>query len=398
MPALLSSIRQRISQCNADEWDAIVRASLSGILMSRGFVAAVEEAFEDQARFAHAVVHDDGRAVACGSFCAFPIDLNMLADGPTRRLTEILSKRVPSMMRKKVVFCGLPVSVGAKHLAIAPRARHEDVLRAMHEIAVSLARRERASFIIFKEFPPGDCPRMDFLQQLGYRRFSSLAMNTFGRPFADFDAYIDAIRSRYRQCVRKSLDKSRAAGLRYERLTDTGTILGLYGPSLHRLYEAVALSSEHRLELLPVSFFHGLARHLQGLVGLTIVYAGDRVAAFNWNLLHEGVYHLLFAGLDYNLNPSLDLYFNLMYAEMDQAFRAGAETMVFGQTADDFKSRLGCRQERRFLYVAPVGLVAGLILRAAGRRLLPDPPPPPTHHVFRDRDPAHVDRGHLRHE
>jgi hypothetical protein len=32
---------------------------------------------------------------------------------------------------------------------------------------------------------------------------------------------------------------------------------------------------------------------------------------------------------------------------MDCAFRAGAETLVLGQTADDFKMRLGCRQERR---------------------------------------------------
>ncbi|MBV8126132.1 MAG: GNAT family N-acetyltransferase [Planctomycetaceae bacterium] len=397
MPAELSSIRETISQCNAEEWDEIVRASLSGILMNHGFVVAVEEAFENQARFAHAVVYDDGQAVACGSFCAFPIDLNLLADGSARRITEILSKQVPSMMRKKVVFCGLPVSVGAKHLAIAPGARHEDVLRTLHEIAVSLARREHAPYIVFKEFPAGDCPKMDFLQQLGYRRFSSPAMNTFGRRFADIDAYVDALRSRYRQCVRKSLDKSRAADLRYERLTDTGAILRLYSPSLHRLYEAVALSSTHRLELLPLSFFHSLARHLPGLVGLTLVYAGDRVAAFNWNLLHGGVYHFLFAGLDYDLNPSLDLYFNLMYAEMDQAFRAGAETLVLGQTADDFKSRLGCRQERRFFYIASVGLVANLILEAAGRLLLPEPPPPPIHHVFRDPDPPHPDRGHLRH-
>jgi hypothetical protein len=222
-------------------------------------------------------------------------------------------------------------------------------------------------------------------------------MNTFYRRFADIDAYVDALRSRYRQCVRKSLDKSRAADLRYERLTDTGAILGLYSPSLHRLYEAVALSSTHRLELLPLSFFHSLARHLPGLVGLTLVYAGDRVAAFNWNLLHEGVYHFLFAGLDYDLNPSLDLYFNLMYAEMDQAFHAGAETLIIGQTADDFKSRLGCKQARRFFYIASVGPVANLILRAAGRLLLPEPPAPPTHHVFRDPDPPHPDQGRLRH-
>jgi Acetyltransferase (GNAT) domain len=396
MPALRTSISETISQCNADEWDEIVRTSLSGILMSRGFVAAVEEAFEHQARFAHAVVYDEGKAVACGSFCAFPIDLNMLADGSTRRITEILSKRAPAMMRKKVVFCGLPVSVGAKHLAIVPGARHEDVLRAMHEIAVSLARRERASYIVFKEFPPEDCPNLDFLQQLGYRRFSSPAMNTFDRRFADLDAYVNALRSRYRQCVRKSLEKSRTADLRYERVMDTDAILRLYSPSLHRLYEAVALSSTQRLELLPLSFFHGLARHLHGLVGLTLVYTGDRVVAFNWNLLHEGVYHFLFAGLDYELNPSLDLYFNLMYAEMDQAFRAGAETLVIGQTADDFKSRLGCRQEPRFFYVASVGLVANLILKSAGRLLLPEPPPQPNHHVFRDPDSPHPDRVRLR--
>jgi len=396
MPADVSSIRETIRQCNADEWDEIVRASLSGILMSHGFVAAVEEAFENQARFAHAVVYADGRAVACGSFCAFPIDLNLLADGFARRITEILSKPVPSLMRKKIVFCGLPVSVGAKHLAIAPGARHEDVLRTMHEIAVSLARREHAPYIVFKEFPDEDRQKMDFLHQLGYRRFSSPAMNTFGRQFADMGSYVAALRSRYRQCVRKSLDKSRAADLRYERLTDTGTILRLYSPSLHRLYEAVALSSTHRLELLPLSFFHGLARHLSGLVGLTLVYAGDRVAAFNWNLLHEGVYHFLFAGLDYDLNPSLDLYFNLMYAEMDYAFRAGAETLVFGQTADDFKLRLGCTQERRFFYIASLSRVASLILNAAGKLLLPEPPPPPTHHVFRDPDSPDPDRGRFR--
>ena len=130
MPAELSSIHDTISQCDATSGMNLARSSGSGILMSRGFVAAVEEAFGDQARFEHAVVYDEGKAVACGSLCAFPVDINMLADGSARRITEILSKHVPSMMRKKVIFCGLPVSVGTKQLAIAPGARHEDALRS----------------------------------------------------------------------------------------------------------------------------------------------------------------------------------------------------------------------------------------------------------------------------
>jgi predicted N-acyltransferase len=388
MPAIRCSIHEKINRCDADEWDEIVRASGSGILMSHAFVASVEDAFEDQARFAHAVLYDDRRPVACASFCAFPIDFTLLADGLARRITDIISKPLPSLMRRTIVFCGLPVSVGARHLAIAPGARHEEALRALHEIAVSFARRERAPYVVFKEFSASDRPTMDFLQEVGYRRFSSPAMNTFGHRFSDMESYTAALRSRYRQCVRKSLAKSRAAGLRYERLTDTGAILSLYRPALHRLYEAVALSSAHRLELLPLPFFHGLARRLPGRVGLTLVYAEDRVVAFNWNLLDGETYYFLFAGLDYDLNPSLDLYFNLMYAEMDCAFRAGAETLVFGQTADDFKMRLGCHQERRFFYVASTGRGTALVLRAAGAFLLPEPPQWATHRVFRDLAPV----------
>ena len=103
-------------------------------------------------------------------------------------------------------------------------------------------------------------------------------------------------------------------------------------------------------------------------------------------------YHYLFAGLEYDLNPSLDLYFNLMYAEMDCAFKAGAEIQVFGQTADDFKTRLGCHQERRFFYVASTGRVAGLILGAAGAFLMPEPPRWAAHHVFRDPDSVPLGR------
>ena len=103
--------------------------------------------------------------VACGSFLPFPIDFNLLADGFARQITEIMSKQLPSIMRRKIVFCGLPVSVGAKHLAIAPETPHEDVLRTLHETAVSFATREHAPYIVFKEFPAEDCPTMRLLAE-----------------------------------------------------------------------------------------------------------------------------------------------------------------------------------------------------------------------------------------
>jgi hypothetical protein len=93
-------------------------------------------------------------------------------------------------------------------------------------------------------------------------------------------------------------------------------------------------------------------------------------------------------GLDYDWNPRLDLCFNLMYAILDYVRRAGAETVVFGPTADDFKLRHGCIQQRRSIYTALFNRVASVILGSLGKRLLPKRPTPPSHHVIRDHDPC----------
>ena len=139
---------------------------------------------------------------------------------------------------------------------------------------------------------------------------------------------------------------------------------------------------------VPSAFSHNLARRLPNLVGDTLFYADDCVADSNWTLFHDVVYHVLFAGLDYDLNPRLDLCFNLMYATLDYVRRAGAETVVFGPTADDFKLRLGCIQQRRSIDTALLNRVAFVTLSSLGKRLLPERPAPSTHHVSRDHDPC----------
>jgi hypothetical protein len=117
----------------------IVQESRSGILVSHAFVAAVERAFKGQARLARAVFRDDGRAVARGSLCAFPVDFNLLAEEWARRGTEIVAPPLTSPIRKTVVFCGLPVSVGTRHPSIAPGARHQEVMSALHQVAAVVA-------------------------------------------------------------------------------------------------------------------------------------------------------------------------------------------------------------------------------------------------------------------
>jgi hypothetical protein len=186
-----------IRDCSAEVWNSVAAQS-GNVFMEHGFIAAVEEAFSEEVRFEHVVTYDDGRAIACGSLCAFPFDLDLLADGALRKLTTGWRRLFPTSLKLNVIFCGLPVSVGSNQLAFATGANTELVLGVVHRLATSFARRVSAPFVIFKEFSAAECRATSALDSLNYRRFSSPPMNLLDRGFADFDVYSHSLRSRYR--------------------------------------------------------------------------------------------------------------------------------------------------------------------------------------------------------
>jgi hypothetical protein len=145
----------------------------------------------------------------------------------------------------------------------------------------------------------------------------------------------------------------------------------------------MAAKAEAKLEILPIEFFHQLMSQLEGDVDLVVIFKDSRVIAFGWCLHAGSSYHLLFAGLDYQLNEQLDLYFNLMYAGLDRALRKQAATIYVGQSADAFKARIGCYSEP--LYVLAKGLtpLMALLVRFAGNLLVVQKPALPSSDIFR---------------
>src|SRR5262245_53927328 len=290
--------------------------------MDPRFLATVERAFAAQGRFHHAIVVDEReRPIAWTSLCTFPVDVLTLAGGAVQSAAAGARAVVPRLGFLRTVFVGLPVSLGQSHLAIAPGAEPEAVVAALDETLAAIAARERAWLVVWKEFDPAGAAQLAPLLARGYRRAESPAMHELDVRFASFAEYCAALTSHYRYDVRRSERKFRASGLRVAQLHDAEEIRRVYTPAVHRLYEAVVAKSTVKLEVLPIEFFHELTRQLSGLVTLTAILDGDRVVAFNWGLMDGRVHHYLFCGMDYALGRDADLYFNLMYRQLDDALR-----------------------------------------------------------------------------
>jgi predicted N-acyltransferase len=379
----IEGLYKSIDSVPLDDWRKVCRMTPTCFLDPK-FLRAVERTLPKPARMFHALVRaQDGKPAAFASLCLYPVDLLSLASPMVRDGTAWVRKLVPSLTQVKILMCGLPFSAGQSHLAFAPRADRPRTLEQLDLLLRRLARREGARLIVFKEFGEEERSDMDGLLKRGYFRGDSPPMYELEKPFADFKEYRTALKSHYRDNIKRAQRKFATAGCRFVRLTSLRDIRRVYTPEAHRLYEAVATNSETRLEVLPHYFFLELVRQLPGQLALTVAYREDHLIGFTWELVDGPVYHFLFMGVDYSQSTETDLYFNLVYKAMDHAFRSGTRVIHVGQTADRFKSLLGCSGNRRYIYGRGVGPTFSWILRQASGLLFPPRPALAPHDVFK---------------
>ena len=366
-----------------DEWNRVWSNSGGNAFMHPRSLRALEATMPGVSRFRYILFYDKAaEPVACAVLTTFQLDLAIIAGARTQRMTNLLRRILPSLLRVTVLFCGLPLSAGQKSLLIAPNANANDVIMLLDSIASQVAADEKARAIIYKEFDDKDANQLDILIGKGYRKSNSLPMHHFPHRFGDFAEYQASLRSYYRKRVRRSQRKLTNAGLWTARYRDPESIQRVYTPEVHRLYEAVFEQAENKLECLPLEFFIELARQFPGDISLTTVYQQERIVAFSWALCTGRTYHFLYCGLDYTVNRTFDLYFNVMFADLDHGLREDVDDIKLGQTADMFKARLGCDQQPLYFYIKGTGVLWDLFLSTGFKLLFPHRPLPPTHHVF----------------
>lgn len=384
------AICDAVEQTNLEDWNQL-RAG-DDPFMDLRFVATVQRSMAEQGKYWTLIIYDaEKRPAATACLSLLRIDAVLMANALAKGIVRAIRRLWQSYLYLKVLFVGLPVSAGQSHLRIRPDADTAEVFRTLDTVLCELAARQRASVIVLKEFDVEEVKRLDGLREHGYRRADSLAMNHFEPHHANFDEFCAALRKTFRKSIRYSLRKYEKIGLRTIHLTGGEDAEELWTGQMHRLYESVLEHAHARLERLPAEFFRELSRQFADQVVFFHIYQGERIVACACTLLTESVFYMLFAGMDYRINSESDLYFNLTYQQLDFGMRRGVSDIRMGQTADQFRARLGCRQERRFLYVKGRGLTS-LAVRTFFGLAFPPVELTPSRAVLRGQNEARDDQ------
>jgi predicted N-acyltransferase len=364
-------------------WNLVAEPS-DDVFMDLRLLSAMQQGGGKGDQFWAAIVRDERQQIVGKAFLSvITLDLAMMAGGLVQRVVQGIRTGAKNFLKYRAIVCGLPVSAGQSHLWIDPQSDADAVLSSLANQMRRTAKPVGARFLILKEFATAATTLRTALERQQFFIAESPPMNLFPAEFASLENYMAALKAPYRSKIVRSQRKSADLGLRAETIVSDGErIASQFTEETHGLYLAVVERSAVKLEVLSREWFQAMARRFSEESVWLAIYDGDRLLAWAYGLRYGNEYHSLFGGVNYALNENADAYFNLTYHELDFALGSGATDIHLGQTADDFKSRLGAVQSPRWFALKPLRWKAKVVLNLAAEQVLPKFPPAPERHVF----------------
>jgi hypothetical protein len=289
-----------------------------------------------------------------------------LTDGLPARIQRMVARvqqTFPRFLVMRVLMVGC--AVGEGQLACSePWA-----VQALHEALRVVARRDRASIIVFKDYPARHREALSLFANDGYRRVPSMPAAKVDLDYKDFDDYMQR---RLGKVFRKNLRRKFRASEEIGRpemtvCSDVSDIIGQVYP----LYKQTLARADFSFEELTPDFLARVGREMPDKVRFFIWRLEGKIVAFNFCLLHGGVLYDMDIGLDYSVAMDLHLYFLTWRDVFTWAIKHGVRTYYTAPLNYDPKLHLRLELAPLDLYVCHTSPLINPMFRMAMTFLQP---------------------------
>jgi predicted N-acyltransferase len=297
--------------------------------------------------YRYAVIEDSAGAVR-GIQPIFFVRQNLIEGvrGPFRKIAHLMRQKFPRFLTMRVLMIGC--AAGAGELASPGADQEQFTAEALGATLRKYARENKASLVVFKDFPARYRRSLGTLRERGYTRIPSMPMTQLNLGFQNFDEYLRTLGYVSRKSLRRKFRKTeRAAKIDMEVLNDISPHIDQIFP----LYLQVRERSPMQFEHLTKEFFVGISQIIPEPTRFFIWRESGKIIAFSLCLICGDTIYDECLGLDYNVALDLHLYFYTMRDVIRWAIRQELRHYVSGPLNYDPKLHLGHQLAPLDLYV-----------------------------------------------
>lgn len=185
----------------------------------------------------------------------------------------------------------------------------------------------------------------------------TLSNFVFRNRFTSFAQYLDEMRSSYRR--QHTMAMLKGENLSFHMISPT-----YFKAEHYQLYQSIMKRSEYPLEILSEDFFRGYQAEI-----FEVRDSEGQLLAFVQMKGIGDTLHFMFCGFERDREGnSAVLYHNMLLSIIRYGIEKGYKTINLGQTSEEAKLKLGCVEEKKYLYIRHSNSFVDSILRKLSGR------------------------------
>jgi predicted N-acyltransferase len=242
------------------------------------------------------------------------------------------------------------------------------VANALQATLRTLAKQNKASLIVFKDFRTNYRSALEGLRSNGYARIPSMPMTRLSLAYENWDEYFRTLSKATRKDLRRKFRKAeRAPKLKMNVVNDITPFID----EIHPLYLAVHERSPLKFETLSKDYFREISRRMPERAQFFIWRQGNKIVAFSFCLVCGDAIYDECIGLDYSVALDLHLYFYTLRDIISWALGQGLKYYYSNPLNYEPKLHLDCELVPLDLYIRHTNPLLNPIFRRVIKYLGP---------------------------
>ncbi len=355
-------IARKIEEIPRHDWDSI----FPDVLENYGFFRALDNSGFDQFSFFYIVIYDNNKPVAVTSCFIMRFPFDMTVKGKLKTLLGFIKRIFPNILSPRVLICGLPMGQGR----IGLKADSPEYLDAVCKSMEKIAREQKVSAFIFKDFFEAYTDRMAILLNKGFIRIESIPSADMDINFSTFEEYLNTLSQSSREDLRRKLRKTEAQVKIDLEVTDNPSESDL--AKMYELYLQTYNKQDLGLEKLPPGFFKSVSENMPGEVKYFIWRIEGKMVSFAFCLIRGNYFIDYYLGFDYSIAHKYNLYFIRFRDLLKWCIANGVKKYEMGVTTYEPKRRLGFDFVRLYFYIKHRNRLINPFLKIIGHFIKPE--------------------------
>jgi predicted N-acyltransferase len=254
----------------------------------------------------HYLVLEDGSGNVRAIQPVFFVRQNLVegVPGKIRSIVDGIRKVFPRFLTMRVLMIGCAAGTG--DLGACDEKDEPWVANALQATLRAYAKQNKASLVVFKDFPSNYRSALATLVSNAYARIPSMPMTRLPLPYANWDEYFSTLSKATRKDLRRKFRKTeRAAKIEMEVVNDVASLVD----DIHPLYLAVHERSTLKFETLTKDYFRAVGQRMPDHARFFVWRQNGKIVAFSFCLVCGDAIYDECIGLDYSVALDLHLYF-----------------------------------------------------------------------------------------